>query len=396
MALERAQSYPCGGISGTERGGGSARGHGSRKACAVGNGMVTQRGSHSGCVGRLESPTTAEAENPAEGGETRPQPRQDNMATAARGHSHTPQRPGCSFYQQFQNNSCTPPPQPSSVTNPRAGRQAAFPAAPAAAMGCSPASSRESPWPLEAASPGTPAGAHPAPGPPGRGCSALAVRTRRAGSPLHTAPAAPRPTRGASAVPATAIPASTGVFLPHTEPAVKSPAHVSLRSKAGREEEGNSRSSETFTVKTRGWGGNGRDRWGAATEPARRRGPAPLPCRQRGTASGTGSPWPSAPNLPAGPVRGLLALQSHGMVGAGRDLGGSPSPTSATSRCQQLPWPLQHQPLRKAPLPPGARTSAAGGLRGSSPPRPRAGLRERPRQTPQGGPALAPRGHTRR
>lgn len=67
---------------GTAPANGALKTHTSLKRVAV-----TDRGVYAGCLGQLDNPTELEAENPAEGGEIRPQPshRLDNAAAAASG-----------------------------------------------------------------------------------------------------------------------------------------------------------------------------------------------------------------------------------------------------------------------------------------------------------------------
>lgn len=71
-----------------------------------------------------------------------------------------------------------------------------------------------------------------------------------------------------------------GLFVSHTEPALKFPAHIAPRSREGREEERNSCSSKTLPVQTRGWQ---RSRWShwrqfiVTIVTAQHRGHSPLP-----------------------------------------------------------------------------------------------------------------------
>lgn len=68
--------------------------------------------------------------------------------------------------------------------------------------------------------------------------------------------------------------------MSHTEPALKSPAHISPRSEEGREEGGNSCSPKTLPVQTRGWETSRWSRWSpfiVTIVTAQHRGHGPLP-----------------------------------------------------------------------------------------------------------------------
>lgn len=163
---------------------------------------VAHRRSHVGCLGLLGNPTELEEENPAEGGEMRPQPRQgqDNTATAAiwtephapRESSIPVQTVYCSVCQQFQNNPCKAN-TPVQLHHKPHSWKAAFPNIPPPRSWDPPHAPclQESPFPLEAISPESSEGTCPASGPQvtrdrqaqdcstGRGCSALAATPQR-------------------------------------------------------------------------------------------------------------------------------------------------------------------------------------------------------------------------
>lgn len=103
--------------------------------------------------------------------------------------------------------------------------------------------------------------------------------------------------------------------MSHTEPALKFPAHISPRS---REEEGNSCSSKTLPVQTRGWE---RSRWShwrqfiVTIVTAQHRGHSPLPRRPTqavGAGISRGSCGQPAPNFPVGSLNGLSTVAIHG------------------------------------------------------------------------------------